>query len=163
MKTESLDNVSISETEPKAAVQATKYRKGSWLALLLFLAFALFIGLNFNVVVVQGPSMLPTFHTGQRLTVSHAYWLFGPIHDKDIVVFREKGKSDYIIKRVYKMAGEKVDYVNSPRRWRLSQGEFTVPAGDIYVLGDNRQKSEDSRYFGPVPLTNVIGKVIVYP
>lgn len=163
MKTESPDPLIISETKPEPKAKGTKIRRGSMLALLLFAAFALFIGLNFNVVVVQGPSMLPTFHTGQRLTVSHAYWLFGPIRDKDIIVFHEVGKSDYIIKRVYKMAGEKVDYVNSPRNWQFNQGEYVVPANTIYVLGDNRAKSEDSRYFGAVPLSQVIGKVIVYP
>jgi signal peptidase I len=38
--------------------------------------------------------------------------------------------------------------------------DLTVPSGDVYVLGDNRPQSLDSRAFGPVPITNVIGKVI---
>lgn len=163
MKAESPDQLIISETKPELKTKGTKIQRGSLFAIALFAVFALFIGLNFNVVVVQGPSMLPTFHSGQRLTASHAYWLFGKIHDRDIVVFHEEGKNDCIIKRVYKMAGEKVDYVNSPRNWSFNEGEYVVPPNSIYVLGDNRPKSEDSRYFGAVPLSRVIGKVIVYP
>jgi signal peptidase I len=61
------------------------------------------------------------------------------------------------------MGGEKVDLFNVPTNWSLKQGEYTVPEGMIYVLGDNRAMSEDSRVFGPVDLSKVVGKVVIRP
>jgi len=149
--------------EPKVSrfAKATARRR-AYSALLVFALFALFIGYYFRPVVVDGPSMLPTLQSGEWLTVTDCYWLFGSLKPKDIVVFRLPHKPGYIIKRIYKMAGDKVDFVNSPNNWKLNQPEFTVPPSDIYVLGDNRAQSEDSRFFGPVKLSNVIGKVLVF-
>lgn len=162
MRDEPVSEASISD-RPKLRVAPRSGRKtGTLAALIIFALFAFFIWKNFRAVEVSGPSMLPTFHTGQRVTVSDAYWLFGQIRDGDIVVFKIPGDSSFIIKRVYKMAGEKVDYVNSPKGWSFTNGEFTVPPGTIFVLGDNRPKSDDSRVFGPVELSKVLGKVIVY-
>jgi signal peptidase I len=134
---------------------------GFGLSMLGVLAFALYFYANFTTVVVSGESMQPTFFTGNRLLVSKAYWLVGPLKDKDIVVI-QTGDS-YIIKRVYRMGGEKVDLFNVPTNWSLKQGEYTVPEGMIYVLGDNRAMSEDSRVFGPVELSKVVGKVVIRP
>ena len=128
------------------------------------LVFAVFFLLNFTTVVVSGESMLPTFKSGRKLLASKAYWLVGGLRHDDIVVVREMdpGKgSGYFIKRVYRLAGEEVDMVNVPRSWKLRQGKYTVPAGTVYVLGDNREVSSDSREFGAVDLSRVIGKVIV--
>lgn len=129
--------------------------------LLAVLAFSLYFFLTFRTVVVSGNSMEPTFHNGERLLVSKAYWLIGPIKEKDIVVVQGQKDSDYVIKRVYKLAGEVVDWANAPLTWSINKGEFKVPSGQLYILGDNREVSEDSRRFGPVPLDKVIGKVVV--
>ena len=127
---------------------------------MLLLFIAVFFYFNFTTVVVSGHSMDPTFHTGQRLLACKAYWLVGGIKDNDIVVIRSGKAGEYIIKRVYKSAGETVDWPNVPSDYRLETGEFHVPEGDIYVLGDNRPISEDSRTFGPVPIDRVIGKIV---
>lgn len=134
--------------------------------LLMILGFVIFFQQNFNSVIVSGPSMMPTLHSGQRLWASRAYWLVGPIRKKDIVVLRDPGSSTgYIIKRVAFVAGETVDWYNAPRSplWTLSQGPYVVPQGSIYVLGDNRAVSEDSRAFGSVELDRVLGKVVIRP
>jgi signal peptidase I len=130
--------------------------------MLLVLAFAIFAYLNFKTVEVQGRSMFPTFRTGQRVLVSKAYWLVGPIRDNDVVVLTDTGPTGYIIKRVMWSGGEKVDWKWVPDNYRLELGALTVPPGFIYVLGDNRPESEDSRKFGPRDLKDVIGKVIVW-
>jgi signal peptidase I len=134
---------------------------GFGVALLFTLAFAIFAYRSFHTVIVKGVSMYPTFKDGQRVLVTNAYWLVGPIKVKDILVIADDNADGYIIKRVYKMAGEKVDEVNAPRSWHLADGPFVVPAGSVYVLGDNRAQSEDSRYFGPVDLNKVLGKAVI--
>jgi signal peptidase I len=131
-------------------------------ALLFILAFAIFFNLNFKTVVVSGPSMLPTFRDGQRVLVSRAYWLFGPVARRDVVVLADE-EQGHIIKRVYRLPGEIVDWVNVPKEYLLVEGEYRVPEGTVYLLGDNREESEDSRTFGPVPIERIIGKVIVRP
>lgn len=134
---------------------------GFGVVLLFTLAFAILAFRSFHTVIVKGVSMYPTFHDGQRVLVSNAYWLIGPIKPKDILVISDDNADGYIIKRVYKMSGEKVDEVNAPRNWHLADGLFEVPQGQVYVLGDNRAQSEDSRYFGPVALSRVLGKVVI--
>jgi signal peptidase I len=136
---------------------------GFGVAMLFVLAFAIFWFRQFTTVVVTGPSMLPTFENGQRLLVSKAYWLVGPIRVGDVVVIRGEDTRSYMIKRVHRMAGEAVDLANAPSEWQLTQGEYVVPAGEIYVLGDNRSVSEDSRKYGSVALSRVIGKVVLRP
>lgn len=130
-------------------------------ALLILLVMAIFFFTNFKTVVVSGQSMEPTFLNGRRLLASSAYWLVGSIRKNDVVVVRNEVSHEYVIKRVYRVAGEKVDWVNAPDTWDISAGEFVVPPDNIFVLGDNRAVSEDSRRYGPVPLERVIGKVVV--
>jgi signal peptidase I len=135
---------------------------GFGLTLLFLLAFSIFFSLNFRTVVVAGESMTPRFHDGQRVLVSQAYWLVGPIRHKDVIVLRGEEAGEYLIKRVNRLAGEVVDMASIPDDWPLTQGEFRVPEGMIYVLGDNLLKSEDSRQLGPIALENVVGKVVVF-
>jgi signal peptidase I len=131
--------------------------------LILILGFTLYLWVSFKTVVVSGNSMWPSFKNGERVLVSDAYWLVGAIKDGDVVVIRNDKKSDYIIKRVYKMSGEIVDFANKPYAWTLPQREYRVREGAVYVLGDNKAVSEDSRAFGPVDLSKIIGKVVVRP
>lgn len=130
--------------------------------LLFLLVFVIFFFFNFRTVVVRGESMVPTFQQGERLLVSRAYWLVGDIRRNDIVVIETD--DDVIIKRVYALAGETVDLLNAPRDpaiWRFEDGDFVVPPGMIYVLGDNWPASQDSRHLGPFPMEKVMGKVVV--
>lgn len=131
--------------------------------MLVVLGLSLVFYFNFKTVQVSGVSMLPTLRNGRRVLVSKAYWLVGPLEYKDIVVLRDSGPTGYIIKRVAYMAGDKVDWKDTPDGHRLSSGPFVVPEGQVFVLGDNRPESEDSRRFGPVPVTDVLGKVLVWP
>ena len=136
---------------------------GFGVSLVLVLLFVLFFHFNFTTVIVSGPSMLPTLSNGKKVLVSRAYWLVGPIQDGNIIVIRQSdGPNGYIIKRVYKKAGETVDTLNAPTTWSLSNGAYTVPDSQIYVLGDNRSVSEDSRRFGPLPVSAILGKVVAY-
>lgn len=136
---------------------------GFGVLLLFVLAFSVFFFLNFKTVIVSGPSMMDALQNGDRLLSSRAYWLIGAIRVKDIVVIRNEDGKGYIIKRVYKMGGEKVPMDLMPEGHRFTDGEYVVPDGSIYVLGDNRPVSEDSRKFGAVPVNRVLGKIVVLP
>jgi signal peptidase I len=109
---------------------------------------------------------------------------FDPPERGDVVVFTPPapGEDKPYIKRIIGLPGDTVEvrdegvFINgqrldepylegNPTRCRSGITEFcgplTVPEGQIFVLGDNRNNSEDSRYFGPVPEGNVIGKAWV--
>lgn len=134
---------------------------GFGVMLLFILCFAVFFFLNFKTVIVSGPSMEPTYVSGDRLLESKAYWLIGPIQKGDIVVIRNEDGKGYLIKRVFRLGGQRVDAKNAPDAWNLANGEFVVPPGQIYVLGDNKRVSEDSRKFGPVPVGRALGKIVI--
>lgn len=138
---------------------------GFGVTLLFILAMAVVFYLNFKTVIVSGPSMEKTFKSGDRLLSSRAYWLIGPIQKKDVIVIHNEDGKGYIIKRVCYMPGEKVDMWNSPRSdiWSIANGQYVVPEGMYYVLGDNRPVSEDSRAFGPIKKERVLGKIILLP
>lgn len=57
--------------------------------------------------------------------------------------------------------GEKLDetYINEPMEFEMD-GSYTVPAGCVFVMGDNRNHSSDSRFIGPVPTDHVLGRVV---
>src|SRR5579872_1338607 len=162
-QTDDSNATEVSLPAPAPRVAQRKKRSGSVVALLIFFAFALFVYMNFHFAVVEGVSMEPTFKTGRRLTVSNAYWLVGQIRDNDILIIRDNNKTGYIVKRVYKMGGESVRMGNTPRSWNIANGRYVVPPGEFYVLGDNIHNSEDSRFIGPVPMSKVLGKVIISP
>jgi len=124
------------------------------------LMFAVFFYINFTTIEVSGISMMPTLHDHQRVLVSRAYWLIGPIKDKDIIVLKDPHGPGDIIKRVCYMAGESVPWDLRPESAPLLDNDYRVPDGCVYVLGDNRSKSEDSRRFGAVDMSNIIGKVV---
>lgn len=170
METGGRDQYSAKTTSasPNLAVKEANVNKktrrlytGFSLILVLMLIFVALFWRDFQTVQVSGDSMLPTFHSGERLLVSRAYWLVGPIQDNDVVVIRTSKPGEYIIKRVYRMAGEDVDFLNVPQDYQITQGKYVVPPGTIYVLGDNLPVSEDSRKYGPFDLDDVIGKVVL--
>ena len=125
-------------------------------------AFVLFFYFNFRSVEVHGPSMEPTFESGRRLLMSNAYWLVGDIRRNDIVVLKVPDSTDVLIKRVKGLPDDVIDFVEVPHNWLLESGEYKVPKGTVYVLGDNRPVSQDSRDYGPFDRSNILGKVVIY-
>ena len=163
----------LSETVP---IQRRSFRR-QWLFAMVAAACLIFFLLNFQIALVHGSSMNPSFHNGQVILVARSYWLDHPIKPGDVVLVRHDG--EVLIKRVYRLGGEPVN----PRRifgaklQRLpAMGIFynliyrngpttayLVPKGYAVVLGDNASVSVDSRQFGPVPISSIIGRVLWAP
>ena len=135
-----------------------------------------------RVVRVDGPSMTPTLLDGQRVIVTE---LFYEPEVGDVVVVCVPGKSDPYVKRIIATEGQVVDYSLSqnclivdgvPLEEEYINEEMTrldwysdsvypvtVGEGEIFVCGDNRNHSSDSRYadIGPIDTSNVMGKVVL--
>jgi len=141
----------------------------------LILAVVIFIFLQFSVqnFVVIGASMQPNFYEGERVVANKlAYRLHEPERG-DAIVFHppNNGGGDYI-KRIIALPGETVEvkggvvyvdglpldetYIKEPPSYRYS--EEIVPENEYFVLGDNRNNSNDSHNGWTVPRGNIIGK-----
>jgi signal peptidase I len=124
---------------------------------------------------VSGLSMAPHISSGEYVLVNTFAYKFAAPKRGDIVAFRhDEGARAVYIKRVVGLPGDRIriqsgtvtidgvalpePYVHFPDRRTFPP--VTVPAGDVYVLGDNRGGSEDSRVFGPVPDDRLIGRAL---
>jgi signal peptidase I len=126
-----------------------------------------------QAMVVQGPSMLPTLHYDQRVMVEKVTYRFahGPRRG-DVVIIEVQGEAEPLIKRVVALSGETVEvrdgqvFINGElleEPWTTQRGgpnyESTlIPPLHVFVLGDNRGSSRDSRSFGPVALDRLVGR-----
>ena len=126
----------------------------------------------FEPVRVPSESMAPTLRSGDHVLLDHR-----PVdpHDGDVVVAVDPTDGTLLVKRVVAVAGEAVGIsggvldvdgvpVAEPYADRTDQGGVwfgpaVVPPGHVFLLGDNRADSVDSRVFGPVPLASVVGTV----
>ncbi|MED3660817.1 signal peptidase I [Ureibacillus terrenus] len=161
----------------------------SWIVVLFLGLMIAFICKEyvFSPVVVNGASMSPTYEDEDVIIVSK----ISKIQRFDHIVFRAPDEEDYYIKRVIGLPGDTIEmkddvlivngkkydesYVkrdsDSEKRvtenFTLEQltGEKTVPDGYVFVMGDNRLKSYDSRHFGFIPIDDIYGesKVRIYP
>ena len=125
---------------------------------------------------IEGQSMLPAVKDGDRVAISRFAGMRRMYDIGDLVVFNVSGYEENMIKRVIAKEGDTLEikdgavYVNGTvldDGIDFTDGEerLTVPEGCVYVMGDNRQKSTDSRHFGAVDEDDIYGKVILrfYP
>lgn len=148
-----------------------------------------FIGSLFIVVYlfvmqpnqIKGASMDPTFNSGDYIFTSKITYKMRGFERGDVVVFKSPKNPDIeYIKRIIGLPGDEVmikDSVVSVNGIALDEGYISdktnlweggfskngeptkVPKGEMFVMGDNRPRSSDSREFGPVPESSVIGHV----
>ena len=144
---------------------------------------ALLIALVINVQVAKaveiesGPSMQPNMYQGYRLMIEKVSYRFHLPQRGDIVVVDRPGEEVSLVKRVMGLPGETVEvrdghvFINGQRieePWILyfggpDYGPAKIPEGYVFIVGDNRQNSRDSRAIGPVPISTIEGKVwLVY-
>jgi signal peptidase I len=143
----------------------------------LALAGILFLGINAVSarVRVDGFSMIPTLEDGEFVLVSKINYKLGNVERGDIVVFHfPMDPEQELIKRVMGLPGDTIVVQNgqvSVNGQVLNEpyiaaapayaGEWTVPEGQLFVLGDNRNDSSDSHSWGFLPLEKVVGKAVV--
>lgn len=177
------DGTQVEQTEEK---QKGKNEVVEWIKALA-IAIIIAVGIRmllFAPIVVDGPSMLPTLQHKERLIVNKAIYFISEPKRGDILVFHAEMGKDWI-KRVIGEPGDIVEmrndqlYINGEpvaepyldESKAASSGLLTndfyqeVPEGHIFVMGDNRQNSRDSRSIGPVPIDSVVGRadIIIWP
>ncbi len=130
---------------------------------------------------VKGQSMEPTFSNGDYILTSKITYKFREVKRGDVIILKSpKNPEIEFIKRIVAIPGDKVmikngslyingrlleePYAKPPTQvWPggyIKEGEeVVVPEGYVFVLGDNRPRSSDSREFGPVPIQDIIGVV----
>ncbi|RLQ90033.1 signal peptidase I [Planomicrobium sp. Y74] len=141
----------------------------------------------FEPVLVDGESMMPTLEDGERVIVNKIGYTLGEPERYDIVVFHASEEEDYI-KRVIGLPGDHIAFENdellingeaqeepylSTLKKQKNDGSLTkdftleelleieeIPEGYIFVLGDNRENSTDSRIIGLVPVEEIKGQAI---
>ncbi len=162
------------ENRKKALIrEAKEWTRSIVLAVIIAIFIRLFL---FEVFLVEGSSMYPTLQNHERLIVNKATYFFNEPQKGDIIVFSFSPQRDFI-KRVVAVEGDIVEisggklFVNNVALdepyiegyQMMNFGPVTIPEGHIFVLGDNRGNSMDSRdpAVGYVSREKVKGKAIV--
>lgn len=143
----------------------------------LLMALILFVGINAISarVRVDGYSMQPTLEDGEFILVNKLSYQWSNVERGDIIVFHFPiNPEEELIKRVIGLPGDTVVVQNSQvfvngqklNEPYISQapaysGEWLVPNGYLFVLGDNRNNSNDSKDWGLLPMENIVGKAAV--
>ncbi|BAZ45845.1 signal peptidase I [Chondrocystis sp. NIES-4102] len=172
----------MSATENKANLRRNLKENGSTVIIALLLAFLIRVFIA-EPRYIPSESMFPTLETGDRLVVEKVAYKFHPPNKGDIIVFEPPAplrllgyeKNQAFIKRAIATGGETVaikdgvvyinnqplseDYIAAPPEYELMP--VTVPAGQLFVMGDNRNNSNDSHIWGFLPTENVIGHAIL--
>jgi signal peptidase I len=128
---------------------------------------------------VSSTSMEPSLRAGQHVLVEKVSYRLHPPRRDDLIVFRQPGSGQLAVKRVVGVAGDTVgledgvlvvngvsireSYVDHRTIDSVYFGPETVPLDTIFVMGDNRGPSIDSRSFGSVDIDAVVGRIIWHP
>lgn len=142
----------------------------------------------YQTFYIPSASMVPTLSVYDRILVQKAFFNWRDVHEGDIVVFTHPPldqcggvPSDDLVKRVIGLPGQTIysagnriyingrrlaePYLPAPdplgRPIASSEHPYHVPRGDFYVLGDNRADSCDSRYWGPIHGSSIIGRAVL--
>lgn len=133
--------------------------------------------------MVSGTAMMSALQDGDTMVVDRSAYLSSAPMAGDVVVFDtvESSGTRTLVKRIVGLPGDTLEYsscqlfVNNqlvvesyldptlvtPTTCGVDQPRITLPSDGYFVLGDNRGASKDSRDLGPVPLSDIVGKVIL--
>lgn len=159
-------------------------RRKGWLretvsTVIFVVAMVSLVNLATARAVVDGPSMEPTLFTNQYLLISRLHYLFGDIQRGEIAVFFPPNEEQRLIKRVIGIPGDTVEirnqlvyvngqqiaepyFVNAPcTPSKCPDQVFELGTDEYFLMGDNRNRSRDSRVFDAVPKENIIGRAVL--
>jgi signal peptidase I len=149
---------------------------------ILVVSFVLVFGFVRPFVVeafwIPSASMVPTLKYGDRVLVNKFIYRFTEPERGDVIVFKSvQDDQQDLIKRVVGVPGDEIavrggrlfvneepqrePYVNKKMPDRSFAAPTTVPENHVFVMGDNRANSQDSRVFGPVPKENIEGEAFL--
>ncbi|HEY7070934.1 MAG TPA: signal peptidase I [Acidimicrobiales bacterium] len=171
------------EIKPQRSLRRTVFE---WAAVILG---GIVIALVVEAFLVQAfwipsPSMVPTLEVGDRVLVNKLAYKLHDVHRGDVIVFTRppaaRNGSDTeikdLIKRVVAVGGDTIEardgrvYVNGelidepylePGTVTDRLPSTTIPEGQVFVMGDNRENSEDSRFFGAIDEDTIVGRAFV--
>lgn len=179
-------------SDPQPPEPVAKKKANAWAEWIIVIIVAVTAALMVRAFVLQqfavsGHSMDTTLHDGDRVLVNKLSYRLHDPNRGDVVVLKTiegAGERD-LIKRVVALPGETVEYracvlyidgreliepyldptVVTPTSCGGDQAKITVPADTVFVLGDNRGGSKDSRDIGPVSYSDLLGRafVIIWP
>ena len=140
------------------------------------LIFSLFINVHIAeaVLIEDGPSMQPNLYIGDRLMVEKVSYHFHTPRRGDIVIVDPPGGGTTLVKRVMALPGETIELrkgyvfiqsnlVDEPWQTIYGGGDYPptlIPEDHVFILGDNRPVSHDSRAIGPIPIDAIQGRVL---
>ena len=173
-----------SEKDATSETPRTPKKAGGFVEFLVILAVAFVLVFGFvrpfvlEAFRIPSESMVPTLLVGDRVFVNKFIYRFTEPERGDVVVFESvNGGEEDLIKRVVGVAGDEVEvrngtllvngeareepYLNRNLPFNDSYGPSEVPEGHVFVMGDNRANSADSRVFGPLPIENIEGEAFV--
>jgi len=151
-------------------------RRVAWFVAII-VVLLLVRGFVVEPVRVRGDSMEPTLKHGAVLLIDKLTFHGRDPHRGDVIVTHDPRTGGLIVKRVVAIAGDSVG-IDNGRLMLNGQivvehsvdnhdmagfyfGPDVVPPGHVFLLGDNRADSIDSRAFGPVPIDNIDGRVLI--
>lgn len=155
------------------------------LTLVIFLVIQNLVAQPYSV---HQTSMQHTLEPGQYVLIDRLSHFWSPYARGEIIVFQPPvpidNENDPLIKRVIGVAGDRIEirdgqvYVNDrqldePYLYKNDAGvpgptlalgdtsRWVVPEGEVFAMGDHREVSEDSRAFGPIPITSIVGRAVL--
>jgi len=154
-------------------------------SVVIFLLIKLFV---FDIYIIKEDSMEPGLPSGSVVLLFRAafgitmpfsktsFISYSKPKRNDIIIFRQKNSKRLFIKRVIAIEGDVLEYKNNTLHINDNKedtgnlkskksrfffiGKIEVPFGSVFVMGDNREKSKDSRHYGTVLLKDIIGRVL---
>jgi signal peptidase I len=161
--------------------------RGRWvsraLTVLVVLVLAVLAARTFvaEPLLIETGSMAPTLKPGQHVLAEKVTRHGGDWRRGDVVAFRRTESGDLLVKRIVALGGDEVGledgrlvvngrrveepYTDVSEIDSVYFGPVTVPGGSVFVLGDNRANSRDSRAFGPIPTSALQSRIdaVIWP